>query len=167
MERYCTNCNKSFDFKIKSMTDLDSLICPECGAKIDKNSRKPVEEDNMDAKLGSVFHKVFHFLYIFYMLCAVVGIIAFFLNLSKLLFVVTAISLVVFVFQLLSGYNTFRSGLVFLPIGALVGYLKFGTYEGACLGVMIVFAIRHVVRDIIFRLIMGAAGQKLTAGACG
>lgn len=160
MERYCVNCNKSFDFKIKSMTDLDNLVCPECGAKIDKNSRKPVVEDNMDAKIGSIFQKVFHFLYIFYMLCAVVGIIAFFLNLSKLLYVVTAISLLVFVLQLLSGRNTFRSGLVFLPIGAVAGYLKFGTYEGACFGVMIVFAIRHVVRDVILRLIWALVGRS-------
>ena len=114
----------------------------------------------MDAKIGSIFQKVFHFVYIFYMLCAVVGIIAFFLNLSKVLYVVTAISLIVFVLQLLSGYNTFRSGLVFLPIGALVGYLKFGTYEGACFGVMIVFAIRHVVRDVIFRLIWALVGHS-------
>ena len=142
------------------MTDLDNLICPVCGGKIDKNSRAPVVDDNMDAKIGSIFQKVFHFFYIFYMLCSVVGIIAYFLNLSTVLYVATGVCLVVFVIQWFSGYMTFRTGLIFIPVGALIGYLKLGTYEGACLGVMIVFAIRHLIRDIIFRLIWSLVGRS-------
>ena len=139
------------------MTDLDNLVCPECGMKIDKNSRKPVEPDHIDEKIGFVFQKIFHFCYIFYLLCSVVGIVAFFLNFSTVLYAATAISLIVFVVQWFSGNMTFKSGLVFLPIGAAVGFFKFGTYEGACLCVLIVFMIRHLVRDIILRLIMGIA----------
>lgn len=154
MERYCTKCNKSFDFTIKSMTDLDNLICPECGGKIDKNSRKPVVKDNIDENIGLIIKKIFEFCYIFYLLLAVAGIVAYFLSLPTLLYVVTAISLFAFVVQFFSGYITFKSGFFFLPLGAVIGYFKFGTLEGACLCVMIVFVIRHLIRDIILRLIM-------------
>ena len=38
-------------------------------------------------------------------------------------------------------------------IGAVVGYYYFKSIEGACLGVHIVFLIRHLIRDIFFTLL--------------
>ena len=153
MVRYCTNCKKSFDFTIKSIYDLDKLICPECGQKIDKNSRAPVESsDAVEEKIGMAFEKLFRFFYVFYLGCALVGIVAFFLHFSKLLFVATIVSLAVFAIQLMTGFLSFKWGLLFLPLGAAAGYFWPGGYEGACLGIMVVFAVRHLIRDVIFRL---------------
>lgn len=153
MERYCSNCKKSFDFKIKSIYDLDSLVCPECGQKIDKNSRKPVENNDVDRKIGSVFQKIFEFFYIFYLLCALIGVAAYFFHFQTLLYIMTGISLLVYFIQLFSGFLQFKSGLFFLPAAAIAGYIITQTVEGACLGIHIVFAIRHIIRDIIFRII--------------
>ncbi|MCR4940900.1 MAG: hypothetical protein K5930_12470 [Treponemataceae bacterium] len=153
MERYCTNCKKSFDFTIKSIYDLDSLVCPLCGRKIDKNSRKPVVHTDIDGKIGSVFQKLFAFFYVFYISCAVIGGIAYFFNLNLLLYIMTGISLLAYVIQLFAGFMEFKSGLFFLPLGAIAGYLFARTAEGACLGIHIIFAIRHIIRDIILRII--------------
>ena len=153
MERYCTNCKKSFDFTIKSIYDLDKLICPECGQKIDKNSRAPVESsDAVEEKIGMAFQKIFRFFYVFYLGCALVGIVAFFLHFYKILFVATGVNLIVFFIQMFGGFMQFKLGLVLLPIAAVAGYFWPGGYEGACLGIMVVFAVRHLIRDVIFRL---------------
>ena len=153
MERYCTSCKKSFDFTIKSIYDLDNLVCPECGKKIDKNSRAPVESsDAIEEKIGGAFQKIFRFFYVFYLGCAIIGIVAFFLHFSKVLYIATVVSLAVFAVQLMTGFLSFRWGLLFLPLGAAVGFALLRTLEGACLGIMVVFAVRHLIRDVIFRL---------------
>ena len=35
MKRYCEKCQKEFEFNINSMKDLDNLVCPDCGEKME------------------------------------------------------------------------------------------------------------------------------------
>ena len=48
MVRYCINCKKDIDFPIKSIKDLDSLVCPVCGNPVGKNNRNPEIVNNDD-----------------------------------------------------------------------------------------------------------------------
>ena len=162
MLRYCTYCKKDFDFAPLAVSGREDLICPECGNVIPKESRNPAEKDEAcrtEEAIGNAYAKLMHLSYIFYMTVGVIGVICFFAGLSTLLYIATFISLICFIIQLLTGTLLFRSGLIFLPIGAVLGYLYFRSVDGACLGIHIIFLIRHLIRDILFRLIFAFIGK--------
>ena len=149
MLRYCTNCQKEFDFKIKSMDDLDNLICPECGAKIDKNSRKPVETgaNSAEKTVTNVIGGYFTIKYYIHFVLALIGLIAFFLGHFGILYFMALLCVVTYLFQFLFGRISFLSGLFFIPLGALIGVLVLGkVLRGICLGIVVVFIIRHLIR---------------------
>lgn len=157
MVRYCTNCNTGTDFPIKSMTDLDNLICPKCGSKVDKNSRSPenkTEEPDQAAEIaGGFFYLLYKIRYYFFFVVALIGIGAYFLKIYKLMFVVTVINLAIFYIRLLFYRFGGLFGFVFIPLGAFLGYtLAGGDINGICLGVLIVFAIRHMFKAFLARL---------------
>ncbi|MBP5359437.1 MAG: zinc ribbon domain-containing protein [Treponema sp.] len=158
MIRYCTNCRKDFDFTIKSMKDLDSLVCPECGSKIDKDSRSPAYEEvsrgseKTEDTIGHVFGCLMTLNYIFYIAISVAAIVAYNFHWDKLLYILTGISLGLFVIQLFFRAVAFRTGLIFLPLGAAIGYFVLKSVRGACLGIAIVFIIRHLIRELFWRL---------------
>ena len=91
--------------------------------------------------------------YIFYMVMGLLGIIGFIFGVDKLLYIATGISIGAFIIQFLTGTLIFTSGIIFLPLGAAAGFIYFKTIEGACLGIHLVFLIRHIIRDIFFALI--------------
>ncbi len=165
MLRYCPYCEKDYDFSPLSVSGKDDLICPECGNIIDKNSRHPANTDegtkHTEEGIGRIFAGLYNLFFIFYMLMAIIGVIAFVSGMKTLLFTVTVISLAVFIIQLITGTLIFTSGIFFLPVGAVIGYLIFKSIPGACLGIHIVFLIRHILRDIIFRLL----GKLINAGS--
>lgn len=156
MIRYCTNCQKEFDFQIKSMADLDTLICPCCGASVGRNSRKPVDiagTEKTETAIGNAYYKILRFFYLFYVICAIAGYTAYSFHLDTFLYISTIIPLVVFTIQLITGTATFRTGIFLLPIGAMLGIFIFHTIQGSCLGIHTVFLLRHLIRDIFFKFI--------------
>lgn len=160
MIRYCTNCKKGTDFPIKSMTDLDNLICPECGSKVDKNSRTPVDkplvEDASQAEdmIAGGLYFFYRIRYYFFLAFAIVGIVAYFTGMDQLLYTVTAINVGVYVIGLLLGRITFLSGVAFIPMGAAIGYnFVDASLNGICLGILVVFAIRHLCKSVFYSLI--------------
>jgi len=106
MLRYCTVCQKDYDFPPRDVSSGKALICP-----------------------GYIFH------------------------LDKMLYIATGIALGAFLLQWITRTVTFSWGVLLLPAGAAAGYLIFNSIQGACLGVDIVFLARHIIRDIIFKLI--------------
>jgi len=157
MLRYCTNCEKDYDFSPTAVSGTKPLICPECGQLINKNSRHPVNREELEhseEQIGNFFLNVFRFAYIFYLCFAIVGVVAFIFSHTKLLYIVTAISLIAFLLQMITGTLRFRSGIIFLPAGAVLGYLFFKNIQGALLGINIVFIIRHLIRDIFYEIII-------------
>lgn len=155
MKRYCTKCEKEFDFNIRSVTDLDNLVCPECGEKIGKESRKPRDPnaDNLEETIGRGFAAIFRFAYIFYMVLGSIGVVSFILHEYYILYPVTLIALVCVLLQVFTGTFVFQAGMIFLPVGAVVGYLIFNSVEGMLFGIDCVFVIRHLIRDVILRLL--------------
>lgn len=158
MNRYCTNCRREFDFKITSMEQMDNLVCPVCGGKIDKNSRKPrdVETENrIEEAIGEGFYNAFRFAYYFYLICGLIGVAAFFLEWYGILYVLTGISLItVFVrFVGTAGRRPFFL-LLILTCGG-IGYYLYGTIQGICLGVMVALIIGHIFKTVILRLFFG------------
>ena len=130
MVRYCKNCDRDYDFAIKSMSDLNFLVCPVCGEQIGRNSRREsgraqIEEN--EVKIGRVFHSLYQFAYVFYLILAMSGILAFVFHAFTILYVVTGISICVYVLQFFTGTLIFTSGLFFLPAGAVAGFLLFVT----------------------------------------
>jgi hypothetical protein len=166
MLRYCTYCEKDFDFPPLSVSGKDDLICPECGRVIGKNSRNPAGKEQIEKteeEIGNLYARLLHLSYIFYLTLGIIGVLAFVTGSVKLLYIVTGISITAYVLQFLTGTLTFVSGLIFLPAGAILGYMYFKSIPGLCLGIHVVFLIRHLVRDVIFRLIFFLLGK---AGSC-
>lgn len=160
MKRYCTNCQKEFDFTIKSMDDMNSLVCPVCGSKVDKDSRAPElkkvsdgTDKTVDA-IGKTLSCLMTLNYMFYISISIVAVVAYYFNLDKLLYTMTGISLGMFLIQLFSRSLGFRSGIIFLPLGAAAGYYLLKSPRGACFGIAIVFILRHLIRDIILTIII-------------
>ncbi|MBP5157332.1 MAG: hypothetical protein ILP18_05625 [Treponema sp.] len=155
MIRYCPNCHKEFDFAIKSIEDLDDLVCPECGCKIDRNSRRPLEEPDeggVDMSLGLMLLVLVRIGFVFFALLSLLGVGAFFLHWSWGLRILTGICLLVFLMQLALGVHQFRSGPVFLPLGAAAGFFFLRSLDGVFLGIAAVFIVRHVLLEFVFWL---------------
>ena len=159
MIKYCTNCRKDFDFTIKSMKDLDSLVCPECGSRIDKDSRNPALEevsratDETEETIGNAFGCLMSLNYVFFMSISVAAIVAYNFHWDMALYILTGISLGLFVIQLFFRSVAFRTGFIFLPLGAAIGYFVLKSVRGACLGIAIVFIARHLIRALFWRLL--------------
>ncbi|MCR5824147.1 MAG: hypothetical protein K6G60_06940 [Lachnospiraceae bacterium] len=156
MLRYCKNCQKDFDFEPRAVSSAKDLICPECGTVIPKNSRNPmqgIEAERSEERVGHIFGVFLHFAYIYYLTLAVLGIIGFFTGLHGLLVITAAISLLSYAVQKITDTTNFSLGIILIPAGAIIAGLYFQSVEGALLGVHIVFLIRHLIRDIILRII--------------
>ena len=160
MIRYCVNCKKDIDFPVKSIKDLDSLVCPECGNPVGKNNRNPelakADEKTEDA-IGGAIGVLFRILYLFYFLFAFPSMFFYYFSLTKALFICTIINVVFYILQLIFWGRRFQIGVVLIPIGAAVAYYFLRTIEGACLGIQIVFLAYFVIRglllDLLFRFI--------------
>ncbi len=154
MKKYCSNCQTESEYVIKSTKDLDNLFCPNCGAYVDKNSKNP---ETMRAATNSGAEKLvvtsmslwFTIMYYIYVVLAFVGVVAYFFKLDKLVLWMAGASLVIYILQLLGGRRRFIIGLILIPLGAAVVYYFIDkTIVGAALGVLIVFALRHLFRAI-------------------
>lgn len=161
MNRYCTNCQKEFKFKVDSVTDMDNLVCPECGQRVYKDSRKPRDyqgEAKIEETIGGVIYGVMFFLYCFFLIMGILGIIAFFLKWDTFLYIDTVISVVAYQKMHAKNLLDFSKGSFWFLVGAGIGFLCYKTLQGACLGIMIVFVIRHLFRAII----MGIIGKLIS-----
>ena len=151
MYRYCKSCQKEFEVQIKKMEDIEIIHCPYCGKLVDKNSKKPNPnpgEMTAEKAATNVFIWLAKLRWIIYPIFSVVGIAFFFLKLSIPLYIVTGISLLYFTYQ------HRKSFIMLLPLGcAGTGYYFLKTYEGACLGVAISWAIWHLIRIIKWAIV--------------
>jgi len=155
MLRYCTNCKSDFEVEPAAITSKKDLICPSCGNVVDKNSRRPsaIDGDIVSEGVGNFVSGVFRLAWLFYVTLSVIGFLCFFIHADTALYIVTAISLLAYFIQFISGNAVFTSGIVLLPLGALIGYFLIHGLQGACFGVLLVFFVRHILRDIIWALI--------------
>ena len=67
------------------------------------------------------------------------------------------INLFGFLSGLARGRALFKTGVIFIPLGAALAYYIYGTPESACLGVQVVFMIRHMIRDLLYSSIIKLA----------
>jgi len=160
--RYCTYCNKDYEFEAAAITAKDNLICPACGNVINKNSRHPSNTtgNEIEDGIGNVVSNVFRLAWIFYLALGLIGIICYFTHLDKALYIVTAISLLAYIIQLFTGTLVFTAGIILLPVAAIIGFFLFNGCQGACLGIMLVFIIRHIIRNIIWAIIEKFINQQ-------
>lgn len=162
MTRYCTNCRKDYEFDPKEVSGQKEIKCPVCGNMLSaytRNPKKVYAERQADIAVSNGLARVFHFFWIFYMVMGLIGLGFFLAGMSTALHIVTVISLVIYVIQLLTGTIIFASGVYLLPLGAAAGFLFFKSIDGACLGVHVVFLIRHIVREILWKLLYWFIGK--------
>lgn len=159
MLRYCTRCEKEYDFPPRAVTGPKPLICPMCQHEIDKNSRRPAAAENNkpEEAVGSVFGGFLRLAYLFYVILAVIGIIGYFVHVDAMLYIPAVITVICYILQLITGTTAFTGGIIFVPLGAVAGYFLLGM-QGICLGILGVFLIRHIIRDLFFELIFKLIG---------
>lgn len=158
MIRYCGKCKKGFEFTIKNMSDMDNLICPQCGSHINKDSRtmpgQKREEDQAEAIVGGLFYYIFKFRYYFFALMAAIGVVAYFVSLYKLMVVMTGICIVALCFRTLSGRSSVAVNMGILGAGiAFCWYFIDKSFNGICLGILFGFLIRFIIKDILYTLL--------------
>ncbi|MCR5585349.1 MAG: hypothetical protein K6F63_07970 [Lachnospiraceae bacterium] len=156
MLRYCTYCQKDYDFTPREVSGREPLICPQCGKEIPKNSRNPkqgTEAEKSEESIGKAASVVFHLAYIFFIAMGILGIAGYYLGIQGLLWGTVAASVVVYFIQCLTHTTSFPLGVVLLPLGAIAGFFIFKGVHGIGLGIHIVFAIRHLIRDVFYRFI--------------
>jgi len=149
MRRYCKNCDREFEVDPVAVSKNEKLTCPLCKGEVLSDSKKPsgVYRDErgyteLDGKFGRFFGVLFSIGFVFYMLLSLVGIAAYVWNYDKLLYGITATLLAVFLLQLITDTLIFRSGVIFLPAGALASYFGFdSSLRGLCLGILVVRVI--------------------------
>lgn len=161
MLRYCPNCKKDYNINVKSMAEMEQMVCPVCGEKVEKVSKNPEHvgaEDGMENHLGETMYKLIYLSIIFYFCCGVISVVAFVLHWDKVLYTVTAVSVIGYFLQY---FNT-EWGIIWMTIGAIAGYFILHSVQGACLGVEVLLIVRHIIRRLIIRFFVwiGRLGSK-------
>jgi len=145
MIRYCPDCQKEFEVDIKKMEDIEIIHCKYCGRLVDKNSKKPIDPNELTAEKAAtnVFIALAKLHWIIDLIFCALGILFYFLNLPVPLYVVTVISLLYF------WYHSEKSVFMAIPAAFAVGFYRYTrTIEGACLGVAVSWALWHFFRFI-------------------
>ena len=154
MKRYCKKCQCEYDFQIKSMTDLDNLICPVCGNKIDKESRAPREIDQAEQIIASGLSWYYTARYYFFMFFAILGIALYFLEIEKGVYAVTRIWLVTYLLRNRRFFRSFSVCIACMVASSALSYKYIDrSLQGICLGILVVFAIRHMLKAFGYKLL--------------
>ncbi|MGN0437033.1 MAG: hypothetical protein ACI4F4_00800 [Lachnospiraceae bacterium] len=154
MLRYCKNCQKEYDFKINSVADLEHLVCPDCGAFIDKDSKKPVdrtESDKTEAAIGKAYSWLLYVGIVTIVLCAIFGVVSFLLKWYGFLYVTTLIGFVAYTCI----YGVFTLNFLFPVLGGIVGFFVFRSLPGFCLGMVMGMFARRILTSVIWQIISG------------
>ncbi len=151
MLRYCGQCQKEFEFAVKSTKDLEHLVCPECGRPIPKNSRRPSnpQDKKIQDDIGNVFRILFYLSYVFFAACGVLGVTAYFLHWDTTLYTVTAIAALVYLLR----YRNSELGILWLTAGAGLGCRLEPAPRGICFGITVALIVRHLIRRLLWKLI--------------
>lgn len=151
LTRYCRNCKKQYNFDIKDMKELENLICPVCGHKIDKNSRtgnNPSDGEVPAEFVGKAYYFFIRFFFLFFPLCGLIGVIAFFMQLKMLLYVTSCVGILVYIIR----YGKSSKQLTWPILGVLLCGIYFRTVDGVCLGIAASFIVRYVYQRIILKI---------------
>ena len=156
MLRYCPKCCKEYDFNIKSMSELDKLVCPVCGGRVDKNSRKPaqkVEGVTAEEVATKAISGWFSLRYYFLLIIAVFGIVSYHLGWINSMYVMTGICVVCFFTGFASFFGRGIFGLMLMALLAVAGYRFIeADAKGICYGLLIFFVIRHFLKSIGYKI---------------
>lgn len=160
MKRYCNHCKQNYEFKIKSMEDLNHLICPVCGCQIHKDSKAVGEDakeyaqatEKTEAAIGNIIMKIARFNYVFFLLMGMIGVFLYLLHLTNVMYVFTIVTVLLF---LIDGFRGAVSALLnvgLTVISGFAGYYFLQNIEGICLGFFVMLFIRHLCKNILWRL---------------
>lgn len=159
MKKYCPVCEKEYDFKVKSMKDLDELICPVCGNKVEKDSKKPsriAQGEQVEDKIGEGLSSMLSIWWYFRWICVFAGLIAYFWLPSTVFTVLAVLCGGISLFQ----YWNILPNALFLAVLAIIGYFFIGSYRGICLGFVVALLLQ-----MLFRKMMGTVISALIRGS--
>lgn len=152
MFRYCKICKKEFDFKITSVKDLDTLICPECGNLISRDSKKPADENGgkqTEHIVGKVYTGIIQIGFISLFLSFVLGYIAYFFKWDAVLYIDTVVGLIGYAVI----YGLLNPNILYVIIGALGGTVITHSLQGCCIGLITGMFVRRVLGKILMKVI--------------
>ena len=152
MLRYCKKCQKEFDFEINSVADLEHLVCPDCGAFIDKDSKKPVdriESEKTEAAIGRAYSGLLYIGIVTIVLCAIFGVVSFLLKWNVFLYAATLIGFIAYTCI----YGVFTVNFLFPFLGGIMGLFIFHSLPGVCLGIVMGMFVRRILTSIIWKII--------------
>lgn len=116
-------------------------------------SSKNVRQDDAEVFVAKAVEKYFFIRYFFYLICALPGIAGFFLGWEKVVYASAIICILVYMF-FAAIYGRVGMATTFLALAALVGFLVIErNMVGASMGVLIVFIIRHLIKELFFKFV--------------
>lgn len=157
---YCLKCDFEFDYVVNNMNDLNNLLCPKCGNRIDVNSKKVVPPSKFSKNADKIAYKVLDFYYYFYLIFSIIGIVSFYLGFNKLLIISSIISFIVYFIELMIGFTRNIFGLFGLLVSFVIGvFVVNDLLIGICIGSCYLFFISGIFK-IIFNLIINRLYRK-------
>lgn len=130
---------------------MDENIHVEESNKQEANS-KPEAKKELTA--GDVMDKAASVAYWFYAVLAAAAIVTYAINQNKALYIITGVLVVASVIQFFIGWVWSRLGILLIPVGIGFGIYLWGGLRGACLGIAIAFLIRHIFREIVWKVLL-------------
>ena len=111
------------------------------------------ERSDAEVFVAKFTEKMFVVRYFFFLVCALPGIAGYFLKFDRLVYISTAVCVAVYLI-IAYAYGRLFLGALFLGLAAAAGYLITGnSYTGACLGILVVFVIRHLLKALLYKFV--------------
>ena len=157
---YCLECDSEFNYNVNNMSDLDNVLCPKCGNKIDVNCKKKVYTSKGVQVFDKTVHKLLDFYYYFYFILSIIGLVGFYLEFNKLLVISSIISFIAYFIELIIGFTRNILGLFGLIISFIIGvFVIKDLFIGICVGACYLFFISGIFK-IIYNLIINRLYRK-------
>lgn len=149
-ECFCSDCNKKFSCEIKTIDDLNHLVCPICGKIVDKDAKPFVLPSRGEMLVDKTAKFFLNFCYYFNFLCSSLGLLCYFLGNMSLMYIFSLIMLVFYVIELLLGFDRNIFGIIGVFVFSIGGFYFFSnSVLGLSLGCLFCFLISSVIKIII------------------
>ena len=157
---YCKDCDYQFSYNINNSYDLNNVYCPKCNSKINPNYKKVVPLSKFERKVDKAAHNVLNFYYYFYFIFSILGLLCYYFDFNKLVFVFSFICFFTYFIELFIGFTRNLFGVFGLFISSVIGIVILKDVRlGICIGSFYLFLISGIIK-IIFNLIINKLYRK-------
>lgn len=153
MKMYCKSCDKSFEYSPKSMKEVTSIKCPECGNMSHKDNRKRLLTAK-EQKVDNMLYRIISIFRIFYLIVGIIGIVGYLYGMNKMLYICAIVCVVLYILERMLDINYLGFLVISILISGTIVYFKTSNMiSSIALGVCIGFAISTIIRELYFLII--------------